>query len=198
MLQFMLGTFDIEQIAVVAPNAKLELFTGQSSYGPRTIGQFERVIDELNVDRDSRRAVVLIADPRDIKETIPCTIAMQFQIVNNQTEFEDMNGEWLRMTVTMRSSDTVWGLPYDIIQFGGIALAVANCVHARPAHVVVNIGNSHVYKSTKLEGEEFEQLGSFVIPRVVDTWDKIHLWATTALAQLLVNPKQFIELAIRR
>jgi hypothetical protein len=192
LYQFILGTFNKSQIANVAPKARLDLFTGQSAYGPRTVGQFERAIRELQNDPDSRRAVVMIAHPRDTNETIPCTLSMQFMInkyANN-----------LITIVTMRSSDGVWGLPYDIIQFGGIALAIANCVRVNPGIVIVNIGNSHVYYDTELRGKsKFIYYGSFSLPKWWEnwenlaTWESIKEWADYELQLLLVDPKYFIQ-----
>jgi len=39
LLQFISGMFDIEPFRVVAPNARLDLFTHQSAYGPRVTAQ---------------------------------------------------------------------------------------------------------------------------------------------------------------
>ena len=189
LFQLILGIFDVSQIARVAPNARLDLFTEQSAYGPRTIGQFERVIKELKNDPDSRRAVVMIAHPNDDCETLPCTLSMQFMI---NTYYKN-----LITTVTMRSSDGVWGLPYDIIQFGGVALAVASCLGVYPGIVIVNMGNSHVYYSTELRGEDkFTYYGSFSLPERWEnrtTWASIKIWADCKLRSLLVDPKYFIQ-----
>lgn len=143
-LQFIAGYFDPRQIARVAPNARLDLFTGQSAYGPRTAGQFEKVIDELSKDPASRRAVVMVAHPEDDLDQRPCTLSLQFQVLDGM----------LHTTVAMRSSDAVWGLPYDQIQFGMVAIAVASCLRLPPVIVLVNIANAHVYDRTALGQNE--------------------------------------------
>lgn len=144
LLQFIAGTFNVENIEAVAPNARLDLFTHQSAYGPRVyneakkMDQFAEVLRELSKDKASRRAVVMIAHPTDSPETRPCTLSMQFQLDRG----------FLHNTITMRSSDAVWGLPYDMIQFGGITMMLAQCLRVLPGISTINIGNAHVYDET--------------------------------------------------
>jgi hypothetical protein len=166
LLQFLAGTFSIDAIAAAAPNARLELFTEQSAYGPRTLGQLESVVSELKADEDSRRAVMIIARPQDLPSDRPCTLTMQFQLL----------GSGLHCTTTMRSSDLVWGLPYDIIQFGGVAMAVANCLGTEAASLTINAGNSHVYDLTRLDKNLFDDQWEFFIPKF-DTIGKYRTWA---------------------
>jgi hypothetical protein len=189
LFQFLLGTFDVKQIEVVAPHARLDLFTGQSAYGPRTIGQFERVIAELRADPASRRAMVFIADKWDLPPTLPCTLSMQFQISSGR----------LITTVNMRSSDAVWGLPYDMIQFGGVAMMIANCLNVEPGWVQVNMGNGHVYDASRLkDGEEFKEYGKFFFTPMVNTWERVQYMASTSLQALVMDPKHFLETVIER
>lgn len=179
LLQFIAGTFNIETFKKVAPNARLDLFTGQSAYGPRVVGQFERVIRELTFDPYSRRAVVMIAHPTDTSETLPCTLSMQFQI-NNTT---------LISIVTMRSSDLIWGLPTDLIQFGGIHIMIANCLGVRPGLCSVNAGNAHVYSATALkDGEEFSLKGRFELPKYFE-YEAYAEWAKIKLDQITSGEK---------
>lgn len=175
LLQFISGTFDLEPFRVVAPNARLDLFTQQSAYGPRTVEQLPRVIEELINDIDSRRAVMTIISPTDTPATMPCTLSAQFQV-------ESVDGiKSLITTWTMRSSDLIWGLPTDIIQFGGISLVVASCVGVQAVECVVNTGNAHIYTATRLKpGEQFSFAGTFNIPDLY-TLDTYKTWANSAL-----------------
>ena len=175
LLQFISGTFDIEPFRVVAPNARLELFTRQSAYGPRTVEQLPRIIEELINDIDSRRAVMTIMYTIDTPETMPCTLNAQFQV-------EDVDGiKSLVTTWNMRSSDLIWGLPTDIIQFGGISLMVANCIGVRAVECIVNAGNAHIYTATRLKpGEQFDFAGTFELPNLY-TLDAYKAWANAAL-----------------
>lgn len=125
-------------ISRVAPNANLDLFGPVSFYGPRVGNQFEQVIDELWSDPHSRRAVVTLVDREEPIALRPCTTSLQF--VKHPTR------SMLSSIITMRSSDAIWGLPYDIIQFSIITTAIARCVGCVASHMALNLGNAHVYE----------------------------------------------------
>lgn len=166
-LQFMAGVFDIEQIKRVAPNAKLELFTGQSSYGPRCGTQVEEIVELLRKDKYTRQAVLLLSDPKEPFAERPCTTSLQFQV----NRFHS-----LTVTIDMRSSDAVWGLPYDIVQFNFMAHMVSACVGLPLRSLVINLANAHVYKSTALERPTFTQY-SFSLPAILNQVDEWKEWA---------------------
>lgn len=72
--------------------------------------QWQYVIDELSNDSDSRRAVIHIRSPQDsilAKKDVPCTLALQFFL----------RDEKVHMLVSMRSSDLILGLAYDVPAF---------------------------------------------------------------------------------
>ncbi len=78
------------------------------------IGQFDNVVQELKKDPDSRRAVMHINQPHDLRRAVmegskdvPCTMSLQLLIRDRK----------LHMHVLMRSNDVVWGLPYDVFSF---------------------------------------------------------------------------------
>lgn len=98
--------------------------TANSAYGSRiflphdricapiapTWTQWDYVKSELNNDRDSRRAVIHIRSPQDsilAKKDVPCTLTLQFFI----------RDEALHQVVSMRSSDVVLGISYDVPVF---------------------------------------------------------------------------------
>lgn len=174
LTQLIAGVFDVDGIARVAPNARLELFTGQSAYGPRMGEQLERVVNELVNDKDSRRAVIMIAGLNETPETMPCTLSAQFQLVSSTRE--------LVSTFTMRSSDAIWGLPYDMIQFGGLSLVVASCTMSDTGHMsgVINIANGHVYDSTRPSSESFDDRWTFELPDLGSVKD-FRGWASDLL-----------------
>jgi thymidylate synthase len=72
--------------------------------------QWDYIIDELRRDPDSRRAVIHIRQPEhsfmDTKD-VPCTLSLQFFI-------RDGN---LNQIASMRSSDLIFGLAYDVPAF---------------------------------------------------------------------------------
>jgi thymidylate synthase len=95
--------------------------TANSAYGARLFfpndkiangrfAQYDYVVDELKKDRDSRRAVMHIrvpADSLDAKLDMPCTLSLQFFI----------RDEKMHMVTSMRSSDLIFGIAYDIPAF---------------------------------------------------------------------------------
>lgn len=98
--------------------------TANSAYGARifrshdriagdldsTWSQWNYVVNELKSDPDSRRAVIHIRSPKDsILATldVPCTLSLQFFLRNDK----------VHMIVSMRSSDAIFGLTYDVPAF---------------------------------------------------------------------------------
>lgn len=170
-LQFIAGVGDLDAIARVAPHADLSLFTGQSIYGPRAGDQTQWVIDELNKDPDSRRATIIISDQHEPLETRACTTCMQFQKLGNE----------LMTIVTMRSSDAVYGLPYDLVQFGMMSQMIGVCTRSVPTRLIINIGNAHIYEKTAHLATAKQTPWSFVLPRVSD---KFHEWVDWAKKEM--------------
>lgn len=137
LLQLISGTFSHKTYQLLAPNAQLELFTPDMAYGPRIFDQWDDVVRELRVNRDSRRAIIYVGQYDELISSRPCTVSIQFMIRNNV----------LSTFVTMRSWDIYKGLPYDVMMFSGIAAITAQLVNAKPGIVSVNAASAHVYHS---------------------------------------------------
>lgn len=135
-LQFIAGIENKEAIAAAAPHVNLDLFGPTSFYGVRVVNQIERVINELLKDPFSRRAALFVAHEDDTSETMPCTMNIVFYLGEDGS---------LCSTVNMRSSDAVWGLPYDQIQFGMLHIMIANCINKSVGECTINIVNAHIY-----------------------------------------------------
>ena len=72
--------------------------------------QWEYIKGELKNDPDSRRAVIHIRMPQDSKYAkldVPCTLSLQFFVRNDK----------VHMITSMRSSDVILGLAYDVPAF---------------------------------------------------------------------------------
>jgi hypothetical protein len=165
-LQFIGGIAEPLAISAAAPKVNLGLFGPTSFYGPRTVNQFEQAINELKNDPASRRAVVLIAHHDDTPDTIPCTQQMQFYIKQDSNELD--------CTITMRSSDAVWGLPYDMIQFGMVIQAMASCLGLLPGTAKVNMTNAHIYADHDGGINWREEV--FFMPKL-HSWSEYKEWA---------------------
>lgn len=121
---YLRGAEDLESIAYYNPRMKGFSDDGKklhSAYGRRLLAhppnrpsQWADVISTLKQDRDSRRAVMTIYAPSDMRRAVddgtkdvPCTLALQFFIRDNR----------LHLHVTMRSNDVIWGLTNDLFSF---------------------------------------------------------------------------------
>jgi thymidylate synthase len=97
-----------------------------SNYGQYFFGkenQFDRVVNTLALDKDSRRAsIMLLTKDHLASDTndIPCTYALNFRIRNNT----------LNMTVHMRSQDCIYGLGNDAPAFSFLHEMVLNALRA--------------------------------------------------------------------
>ncbi|MFZ1484232.1 MAG: thymidylate synthase [Candidatus Saccharimonadales bacterium] len=142
-LQLIAGIFDLPSLQAAAPRARLDLFGAQSAYGPRVAEQIPLVIDVLITDPATRQAVLVFDRGNEPPAARPCTTSIQFQV--------DPSGVNLNMAVSMRSSDAVWGLPYDLVQFNLLLEAVAYCTNFVPGNITFHLGNAHIYTATKVQ-----------------------------------------------
>lgn len=81
-----------------------------SNYGQYINKQFDKVIETLKADKDSRRASIMILSAEHLQsetKDVPCTYAINFRIRDNK----------LNMTVHMRSQDAVFGMGNDAPAF---------------------------------------------------------------------------------
>ena len=111
------------------------------SYGTRTRGQFDVVIDRLRNDPDSRQGVVTLWNPEldslPGKKDYPCTVMHQFRIRDNK----------LNMSVYMRSNDVWLGAAYDFFQFTRVQIAMASVLGIEPGTYAHHVGSLHIYEN---------------------------------------------------
>lgn len=125
--------------------------TANSAYGARIWGgnhpaigghntsQWDYVVAELKRDPDSRRAVIHIRTPWDswnaVKD-VPCTLSLQYFI----------RGGALHCVATMRSTDIVLGLAYDVPAFTFFQEMLAVQLGVRVGTYIHNSGSLHCYE----------------------------------------------------
>lgn len=100
--------------------------------------QLEEVIELLQKDKNTRRAVLNISDPsidRINTKDMQCTIALQFLIRNDK----------LQMYVYMRSNDVIFGFPYDYIFFESIHQYVAKRLNIQVGEYSHTATSMHIY-----------------------------------------------------
>lgn len=145
-MMLLAGIFDEELIREAVPRAA-DLLSTATAYGPRTVYQLRRVVEELSRQVGSRRAVVYVGrhddlfkvnDPQyreQMKAEMPCTMTWQFLIRDGL----------LHMIVNMRSWDLVWGLSYDVPSFVSVQMMLAAVLKCGVGAYLHNAGSAHVY-----------------------------------------------------
>lgn len=106
-----------------------------------TKDQIQEVIRMLELDKDSRRAVLNISVPYLDKintKDFQCTIAVQFLIRNNK----------LNETVFMRSNDVILGFPYDYIYFISLGQFIADSLGIKLGTYTHHATSLHLYDSS--------------------------------------------------
>lgn len=111
--------------------------------------QIEKIIELLQVDPLSRRAVINLNVPNEnVIETKdePCTIALQFLI----------RDDCLHCTTMMRSNDVWFGFPYDVAFFTELQKYIADRLN-------VNYGTyTHFVTSFHLYDRDYDKISSIV------------------------------------
>ena len=117
-----------------------DMLNHYGAYGPRIRDQLPEIIKELSVDKDSRRAIVYISRPDDLRYAdelnMPCTLGYHFMIRNDKLE----------LTCYMRSWDLVWGLSYDIPNAVQLQMLVAADLGLQLGPYSHVAGSGHVYE----------------------------------------------------
>lgn len=126
------------------------------AYGPRIMEsqQFNKVIEKLGADPDTRQAVITIYDGKtDLSQpghVVPCTISLQFLIRDSK----------LHCIANMRSNDVVWGLTYDVFNFTMIQEQIAALLDLSLGDYYHHAGSLHLYMDRDKEMVESLNLGS--------------------------------------
>lgn len=110
------------------------------AYGKRIGFQLVHVVHKLKHDPSTRQAMITLWDPEldnvPNKNDYPCTIAMNFAIIDNR----------LCMKTFMRSNDVWLGLTYDVFQFTQLQWCVALVLGIEPGsytHIALSL---HLYE----------------------------------------------------
>lgn len=112
--------------------------------GGQTIDQIAQVVEGIRRNPDSRRHLVSawnVAEVDNMKLP-PCHYAFQFYVAGGK----------LSCMLTMRSSDTFLGLPFNIAQYAMLTHMVAQQCDLEPGEFIYSGGDVHIYK------DHFEQV----------------------------------------
>jgi thymidylate synthase len=135
------GVSDVKLTLRINPNMEQFLDDGKfhGAYGPRVRYALRNAVRKLQIDPDTRQAVVPIFREDDVKFTwrdVPCTLNLHLSIRDGR----------LHLTTHMRSNDVWWGLGYDAFQFTQLQLTVANVINV-PVGTYTHVADSlHLYE----------------------------------------------------
>jgi thymidylate synthase len=131
-------------------------YNGQDTYGGRLmtpINQIQSIINNLKNNIYSKQQYFTYWDPKDLIDkkslNIPCILGGQFIF--------ETNG--LSLKINMRSSDLIYGLPYDIFSHYILLIIIANTLKLPANKLYFNISNLHIY-SEYIEENLFLQLNN--------------------------------------
>lgn len=110
----------------------------------RTIDQIAQVIESIRRNPDSRRHLVSAWNVAEVDhmKLPPCHYAFQFYVAGGK----------LSCMLTMRSSDTFLGLPFNIAQYAMLTHMVAQQCDLEPGEFIYSGGDVHIYN------DHFEQV----------------------------------------
>jgi len=150
-------------------------FDGQDTYGYRLINkdinQIKTIIQNFKENPNSKQQLWTYWERNDllngkIHKNIPCPYSGIFINENNS----------LSMQLNIRSSDIVYGLPYDILTHFIILKIVANSLNIDIKNLYINITNGHIY-SNYIEENLFIELNKkselFILPKFTYTFNDI-------------------------
>lgn len=107
---------------------------------PVAIDQLYYMLDTLAKDRYSRRIISTHYNPAEAKEGVlfPCHIMTQF-IVTEENK--------LNCVYWMRSSDTIYGLPYNHMYYAFLTHMIAEFLGFQVGDLVYQAGDAHIYNN---------------------------------------------------
>lgn len=149
-LWYLTGRDDLDMIAHYAPVLRNLSTDGHTltgtAYGPRLFGatapdgrsQFDRVIDLLREDPDSKRAAMIVMRPDELVDSgnpdVACTLGLQLML----------RGGELHMTAYMRGNDAVIGLLGDTFAFTFIQELAALQLGVQIGTYTHHVGSMHI------------------------------------------------------
>lgn len=185
LLWYLSGSGNLDFISFYVEAYKDEQLVGDTvygAYGPRLYSssgqynQFENILDILQQNPTSRKAVIQLFEARDVAELIPgerrsapCTCLLQFLLRNNR----------LDMITYMRSNDAFLGLAHDIYAFTMIQEYYATALNVDLGTYKHFVGSLHLYSNHKeramdylKEGYQSTQYAMSAMP-AGNQWDEI-------------------------
>jgi thymidylate synthase len=110
----------------------------QTSDG-RTIDQLSEVIEQIKINPDSRRLLVVAFNPGDVSKMAlpPCHAFFQFYVA----------GGALSCQLYQRSGDVFLGVPFNIASYALLTMMVAQVCGLKAGEFIHTLGDAHLYKN---------------------------------------------------
>lgn len=170
-----------------------------TAYGYRWRTQFNRdqlmdAIEALKKDRSNRQIWVTAWDAAEDGllnigkyKNMPCIIGFMLNTIGNK----------LNMTVVIRSSDTIVGLPYDTMMYAFLLCALSKSIGVPTGKLFIVLNHAHIYKSHYELA--YRMIGSYekytILKRPIDQEfvpQSIPL-PQHSIEQILANPDDYVE-----
>lgn len=123
------------------------------------VDQIAKLIDEIQLNPNSRRLIVTGWDPRqaDKVDLPPCHTLFQFKV-------ED--GRVLHCQLYQRSADAFLGVPFNISSYALLMHMVAHVSELEVGQFVYTLGDYHIYKNHIEQVEELLAREPYSLPRL--------------------------------
>ena len=128
-----------------------------TSEQPSGFDQLKYIIGELTTNKMSRRIIATQYNPAEADQGVlfPCHIMVQFIVTGNK----------LNCVYWMRSSDTIFGLPYNHMYYAFFTQMLAEMLGFELGDLVYQAGDSHIYNN------QLDMAEAIVTKR----WDEVNM-----------------------
>lgn len=105
--------------------------------GGETVDQVANVIEQIKINPDSRRLLVVAYNPGEISQMAlpPCHAFFQFYVANGK----------LSCQLYQRSADVFLGVPFNIASYALLTMMMAQATGYTPGDFVHTLGDAHLY-----------------------------------------------------
>ncbi len=129
------------------------------------VDQLSRVVETLQADPDSRRALIQLYDPAQDAaghKDVPCTLGFRFHLRAGR----------LHMATTMRGQDVWIGMPYDVFFYTVLHELIAGWLDAELGEFRLHIGSLHIYDEHIEQADTLTSLpASEIMPDLRTPWN---------------------------
>ena len=135
----------------------------------RVIDQLSNVIQQIKINPDSRRLLVVAYNPGVVDQMAlpPCHAFFQFYVANGK----------LSCQLYQRSADIFLGVPFNIASYALLTMMVAQVCGLKPGEFIHTLGDAHLYLNHLEQAKEqlsrtpFKKPEMHLNPHIKDIFD---------------------------